>query len=419
MRVTAIVSSLLLCLCWQATAQERHVWVLKEPDSVVEYDPSNFAPKQTSKLPAEALRAPEVLKVNEKGQMLFAPNPNDPSPDVGKNGEEVWFWDGKSPGQLGRESLRTVSQTGSNQRVIESSPDVALSDDGMHLFWFTNEFSRLERDEMELSVKNTFRAWRTDLAGKDRQPVAAFDIPECHCPTGTCSESCPEVDVWAPGPGVSTFFLLNRVVPGQTETKYVGASVYTLENGEWQGTDLADPLQRVLDAADNGTVIVNAIPDTGCCGWENQSNDQTLLFNHGKKMVLFDEREQYKNPDYDVSFFTANAKLSPDLSAVAMTIQASAKPGGAIQLSEEGQGNPAESQRIRKALAELPAVQIMSTSESGKRLALLPHASVAGWLNDKEVLIVENQVLVAYNVSTGARRKSEIKVTNPAYVIVR
>jgi hypothetical protein len=419
MKARAIVSGLLLCLGCQAGAQDRRLWVLQAPDSVVEYDPSNFTPKQTSKLPAEALRAPDVLKVNEKGQMLFAPNPNDPSPDVGKNGEEVWFWDGKASLQLGRESLKTVSKTGSNQRIIESSPDVALSEEGAHLFWFTNEFSRLERDEMELSVKNTFRAWRTNLGGKDRQQVASFEIPECRCPTGTCSESCPEVDAWVPAQGVSTYFLVNRTVPGQTETKYVGASLYTLQDGEWQATDLADALQRILDAADNGTVIVNAIPDTGCCGWENQSNDQTLLFNHGKKMVLFDEREQYKNPDYDVSFFTANAKLSPDLSAVAMTIQASAKPGGAIQLSEEGQGNPAESQRIRKALAELPAVQIMSTSESGKRLVFLPHASVAGWLNNKEVLIVENQFLVAYNLGTGARRKSEIKVANPANVIVR
>jgi len=35
---------------------------------------------------------------------------------------------------------------------------------------------------------------------------------------------------------------------------------------------------------------------------ENQSNDQTLLLNYGRTVVLFDERAQYKNPDYDVSF---------------------------------------------------------------------------------------------------------------------
>jgi len=419
MRTTAILSGLILCLCLQAAAQSRRLLVIKEPGSIVEYDPSDFAPKRTSTLPGEALRAPGLLQANQKGQMLFAPNPNDPSPDVGKNGEEVWFWNGEAPAQLGRESLTTISKTGSNQRIIESSPDVTLSQDGAHLYWFTNEFSRLERDEVELSVQNTFRAWQTDLAGKDRQQMASIEIPECRCPTGTCSETCPEVDTWAPEQGVSTYFLVNRIVPGQTDTKYLGASLYTLENGEWHATELTQPLQRILDAGDNGSVVVSAIPDTGCCGWENQSDDQTLLFSHDKKIVLFDEREQYKNPDYDVSFFTANAKLSPDRAAVAMTIQSSAKPGGAIQLSEEGQGNPAESQRIRKALAELPAVQVMSTSESGKRLAFLPHASVAGWLNDKELLIVENQFLVAYNLSTGARRKSEIKVANPAYVIVR
>ncbi len=36
------------------------------------------------------------------------------------------------------------------------------------------------------------------------------------------------------------------------------------------------------------------------------------LSNHGKTVALFDERQQFKNPDYDVSFFTENAKLSPE-----------------------------------------------------------------------------------------------------------
>ena len=60
-------------------------------------------------------------------------------------------------------------------------------------------------------------------------------------------------------------------------------------------------------------MIVEAIPDTGCCGWSNQSNDQTLVLSDGKKITVFDEQATYKNPDYDVSFYTSNARLSPEL----------------------------------------------------------------------------------------------------------
>jgi hypothetical protein len=410
---------MLSLLALHAAAQNRRVWVMKEPGSIVEYDPATFAPRQTTPLPQEALRAPAVLQVNAKGQMLFSPNPDDPSPDVGKSGEHAWFWDGKAATELKRGALRTSSRTGSNQKVTELYPLALLSEDGSHLYWFANQFTRLERDNVELSVTTTFRAWRTDLSGSQREEITSLDLPECRCPTGSCSETCPEVHVWVPEGGVGSYLLITQVVPGQTEAKYLTTSRYTLEDGQWRSSELSENLPRILDGDESGEILVSAIPDTGCCGWDNQSDDQTFLLSHGKKSVLFDEREQYKNPDYDVSFYSANARLSPDFASVAMTIQASAKPGATIQLSEQGQANPAESQRVRKALTDLPAVQIMSATEHGKRLAFLPHASLVGWLSDKEVLLVENQAVVAYNVTTGARRRSEIKVTNPAFVIVR
>lgn len=171
--------------------------------------------------------------------------------------------------------------------------------------------------------------------------------------------------------------------------------------------------------AEHGSVILSAVLDTGCCGWENQSNDQTLLLSYGKTNVVFDEREQYKNPDYDVSFFTENAKLSPQVGSVAMTIEASAKSSAPIQLSEQGEANPAESQRIRKALLDLPAVAVVSAVEPSKRLAFLPHAVLVGWLTEREILIVENHFLVAYDIPSGARRKSNIKVEDAASAFVR
>jgi hypothetical protein len=174
----------------------------------------------------------------------------------------------------------------------------------------------------------------------------------------------------------------------------------------------------VLDAANAGAIL-EAIPDTSCCGWANQSDDQTLLRVRGKTLTVFDEQAAYKNPDYDVSFYTENGKLSPDLASVAFTIVATAQPNAPIQLAEQGQANPEESQRIRQALQDLPAVEIKSTEDSPRRIAFLPHATLVGWLSDKEILIVEGHLLIAYNVASGARRKSSIRIEDAAHVFLR
>jgi len=199
----------------------------------------------------------------------------------------------------------------------------------------------------------------------------------------------------------------------------MASSRYQEEEGKWIANPVSPPLRRVLDAASDGNVIVEAIPDTGCCGWVNQSNDQTLLRMYGKTSTAFDEQATLKNPDYDVSFYTSNARLSPEIGYVAMTIVATAQANKPIQLAQEGQANPEESQHIRKALADLPAVEIRSPEDSPRRVAYLPHATLVGWLSEKEVLLVESHLLVGYNVATGARRKSSVHVEDAAHVFLR
>jgi hypothetical protein len=212
-------------------------------------------------------------------------------------------------------------------------------------------------------------------------------------------------------------------VAGKTQPIYKATSVYEENAGKWTATPLEPPLRRVLDAPNDGTIL-EAIPDTACCGWENQSNDQTLLHFQGKMLTVFDEQSAYKNPDYDVSFYTENGKLSPDLGSVALTIVATSKPNTPIQLAEQGQANPEESQRIRKALLDLPVVEVKSIdAQSGedapRRIAFLPHAMLMGWISAKEILIVEGHLLIAYNVANGARRKSSIRVEDAAHVFLR
>jgi hypothetical protein len=409
----------LLFLAADLAAQSQRLWVLRPPGEMVEYDPATFAAKQTVKVPPEAASSPQNFSVNRLGQMLFAAPVSLPLMEGDLASEQkVWFWDGRAATTLAREVARTTTAVGSNLAITESAPVPFLSADGTHLHWFSNQARRLQRDGVDLSTKTTWVAWQTDLTGAGRQDSASITFPDCPCPTGGCEETCPYGEVWVPDNGADKFFLLTQFASGKTQPLYKATSLYEEAAGKWAATLIDPPLRRVLDAA-NASTILEAIPDTACCGWQNQSDDQTLLHLHGKISTLFDEQGTYKNPDYDVSFYTENGKLSPDLDAVAFTIVATAQPNAPIQISDQGQASPEESQRIRKALLDLPAVELKSTDGVPRRLAFLPRASLVGWISDKEILIIEGHLLVAYNLAKGTRRKSTVRVEDAAHVFLR
>jgi hypothetical protein len=400
-------------------AQGKRLWVLRAPGEMAEYDPITFAAKQSVKVPAQAIASPQSLAVNHLGQMLFALSISLPLAEGDLADERrVWFWDGHAATTLTRDVARSTATTGSNLAITESAPQPYLSADGMHLYWFSNQARRLQRDGVDLSTKITWQGWQTDAAGAGRQDVGSITLLECSCPTGACEESCPQGEVWVPQNGVGKFFLLTQFVAGKTQPIYKATSLYEESAGKWTATPIDPPLRRVLDAPNPGTIL-EAVPDTGCCGWENQSDDQTLLHLHGRTLTVFDELAAYKNPDYDVSFYTENGKLSPDLASVAFTVVATAQSNKPIQLAEQGQANPEESQRIRKVLLDLPAVEVKTAEDAPRRIAFIPHAILVGWFSDKEVLIVEGHLLVFYNVVSGARRKSSIRVEDAEHVFLR
>jgi len=440
MRKTLFVMSGLLLLTAPLLGQGKRLWVLRSPGEMVEYDPATFAVKQTVKVPAEAVDSPGSVSVNRLGQILYEPPVSLPlSEEDAESAHKVWFWNGRAASGAGAATTaattiaattiaattidqgvkREVTTTGSNQAVTESAPVAYLSADGGHLFWFANQARRLQREDVSLSTATTWQAWQTDLSGAGREDLALSKFPDCRCPTGTCDESCPYSVVWAPDTGVDKFFLMTQYVAGQTAPVYKASARYREKGGKWTADALSEPLQRVLDATADGEAIVEAIPDTGCCGWSNQSDDQTLVLSGEKNITVFDEQATYKNPDYDVSFYTSNARLSPELGYVAMTIVSSAQANKPIQLAQEGQANPEESQRIRKALADLPAVEVKRMLESPERFAFVPHAVLVGWISEKEILIIEDHSLVAYDVGTGARRKSSVRVEDAGRVFLR
>jgi hypothetical protein len=409
-----------LVLITPSFAQAKHVWVLRSTGEMVDYDPATFAVKQRVKLPQEALKSPANISVNAVGQVLFAPTISLPlSDEDAKSPHKIWLWDGKTAATIDQGVKHGEEETGSNQAITEEAPVPYLSADGKHLFWFANQQRRLQREEVDLSTETTWQAWRTDLSGSAREELASLKLPECRCKTGTCEESCPSGVVWAPPSGVGGFFLMTQYVAGQTTPVYKASARYQENSGKWSAIDFPEPLQRVLDASPDGKTVVEAIPDTGCCGWSNQSNDQTLVIMEGKKIAVFDELATYRNADYDVSFYSVNARLAPDSASVAMTLVATAQSNKPIQISEQGQANPEESQRIRKALADLPAVVLKSVEDSPRQISFLPHGALVGWISDKELLIVENHLLVVYNTATKARRKSAVRVEDAAHVYLR
>jgi len=419
MRKTISLCCALFFLTTPLIAQGKHLWVLRAPGEMQEYDPTTFAPKQTVKIPAEALKSPQNLAVNRLGQMLFAEAVSLPlGEDEPASQQKIWLWDGRTANALVRKVDRTTTTAGSNLAITEAAPVPVLSEDGGHLYWFANEARRLQRDGVDLSTKTTWEAWRTDLSGAGREEIASTSFPDCRCTTGGCEETCVYGDSWIPDDEVGKFFLLTQFVAGQTQPVYKATSVYQESGGKWTASAIDPPLKRILDAADSSTIL-EAIPDIGCCGWQNRSNDQTLLRIHGRTLNMFDERAAFQNPDYDVSFYTENGRLSPELDYAAMTIVATAQPNQPIQLAEEGEANPEESRRIRKSLAEMPAVEVRSVEDSPRRVVYLPHAKLVGWISEKEILIIEDHLLLGYNVGSGARRKSSIRVEDAGHVFLR
>jgi hypothetical protein len=424
MQKRLIIVCLALTFSFPLVAQNKRIWILRAPGEAVEYDAATFAEKLVVKIPPEALASPQNFQINALGQMLFAPAVALPLTEGDFAAEKrIWFWNGHTAIILMRDISRTTATVGSNLAITESAPAPFLSADGAHLFWLSNQARRLQRDGVDLSNRLSWSSWRTDLAGANREEIASMTLPDCSCKTGACEETCPYEEVWVPRDGVGQFFLLTQFVAGQTQAIYKSTSAYIEDAGKWAAKPLDPPLRRVLDAA-NADVILEAVPDTGCCGWSNESDDQTVLRFHGKIITVFDELAAYKNPDYDVSFYTQNGQLASDLGSVALTINSTSKPNTPIQLAEQGQANPEESQRIHKALLDLPAVEVKSLDlRSGEgaphRLAFLPHATLVGWINDKEILIVENHTLVVYNIATEIRRKSTITVEDHEHVFLR
>jgi hypothetical protein len=401
----------------------KRLWIIRDRAQITEYDLATFTPGRTLTIPPEFRTNPvdlaRKLSFSSQGQFVLAPG------ESATTRSKFWLWDGHSESAIScpdldaRQEAESDSDADDGHTGAANDLVVRLSADGQRLFWFANHDRVVRNGDRtdESSVITTFHVWQTDLACRHTQEVDSFIFPECKCSTGACEETCPHGSAWAPERGVGDFFFVTHFVPGQLQSQSLASFLYRESGGRWTSTRLPQPLEALADAAAHGSLVIETVPDSGCCGWENESDDSTVLWRDGKPNTLFDEWKSYKNRNYDVSFAATTALVSPVQNLVAITITATQPPGTDIRLSSDGKENPTELEGIRRALGELPAVEVVSAD--GKRLAFLPRASLVGWLSEKEILIVEDHWLAAYDVVTGAHRKSMLQIPEGTYAFVR
>ena len=120
----SIISLLLLVL--PLFAQERRLWVLREPGEMVEYDLTTFALKNRVKMPPQALKVPGNVSVNQPGQILLVPSTTPAVTDEDAAAPHtVWLWTGQAATTLEPGAEHSSEQRGSNQVVTESAPVAA------------------------------------------------------------------------------------------------------------------------------------------------------------------------------------------------------------------------------------------------------------------------------------------------------
>jgi len=373
---------------------QKAIWILGNDGRLSAFDSSSFRLRMTTGVPPDTPKDPEKLSISPLGMVIFA--------GTGPETHLLHLWSSNryAPELTGGVEEKLPSEGGGGTKVTFATPVVYFTADGQRLFWFENRMTETQRGE-NVSRTGRFLSWTTNLQGGDLRKVLSFDLARCACETGACEESCPQMSAWAPASGVSDFFFLTRWIPGQTESETLETNLYQRTNGGWAPKKLPVPVDSFLDAADRGETYVDAVPDAGCCGWINESDDVTFVSHGGQIAKLFNERSRFHNDDYDVSFFTSNARLSPDVTQIAYTVESTRTAGQEIRLSSEGKSNPDELRAIQAALPDLPRVEVVPIADLSKPRFSLADSELVGWMDTKRLLAFQRGELIIVDAATG------------------
>lgn len=392
------------------------IWILGEDGQLSAYDGADFhlRTKDAAPIPPDARSHPGSISISRTGLVLY------PKPAGYSGPPRHWrLWSDGHSRELIAATDRTQAAPGGGSLVTRSIPVARFSADGRRIFWFENTFTVLQRENVgEITRTGKFLVWTTDLDGHDPERLVRLGLPRCTCGTGVCEETCPQIAAWSPHAGISAFFFLTRWIPGQLSSRILETDLYQSGSGGWKAHKLSAPVDAFLDAADHGHAFLGEIPDAGCCGWENESDDRTYFVRDGHMVTVFDERARFHNKDYDVSFFTSNALLSPGATDVAYTITSTYRPGQPIRLSDGGKTNPGELRKIQAAIARLPQVEVETVSHPSKPRFTLPNTELIGWLDARRLLVWRHGRLLVVNAATGQAAPTGLAAAKPADVFL-
>ncbi|HQT94976.1 MAG TPA: hypothetical protein PK435_10115 [Thermoanaerobaculaceae bacterium] len=425
-RLTLKALVMLAALPAAAAGPPTRLWVLRAPDTIVQYDLPTFSPRRTLTVPPRCLQAPQYLSINGVGQMVFLPPAGAewPGGELATAANRVWIWDGQRPAE--RELDVTVTASGHADRAATKVETVSrwfLSAGGDGLIHFEATFEKVMDPAggvLERSERVTGTVSRTDLGGGRPETIAVLPSRGwCDCTTGACVDTCPQWSLWAPDGIVGDFFLMTRFTEGQLETRFHETLLYRRSGSAWRVTKLPRPIERPLTGSRDGGVLVWAIPDAGCCGELNGSSDRTLLLRGGHVSVLYDEWARFRNPNYDVSFYTENARLAPGDATVAYTLVSTAAAGSAFGLSTDAKDDASERVRVQRAADDLPAVEVIGVGARTGSPLTIHGASFVGWITDRELLVVRDGRLIVLDAHGAEIKDTAIRLRCAADAFLR
>jgi hypothetical protein len=400
-----------------AASQPGHkiIWIVGAGGTLSAYDTTDFRLWNESdfKLPYSLQGHPENISAISKSGLVFYIDA-DRRPQI---------WNLRSASELALPpevaADKAAPATGNGIVTIAEPPQVYPSADGQRLFWFQNRMSVQRREgQGDISRTGEFLAWTTDVDGRNARRLAQIPFAPCKCETAVCEETCPEISAWTPPSGVSDFFYLSRFIQGQLSEQDVETDLYQATNGSWKVTRLPKAVHAFLDARDQGNAYIGTIPDAGCCGWENESDNQTYLASKGLQTTFFDEFSRFHNQDYDVSFLTSNARFSPDGAEIAYTITSIFMPGQPIRIADSGTEKPEELRQIQKVLTSLPMVEVVALDNLSSPLVRLANAQLIGWLDARLLLVWQDGQLLILETTTRQLTEIGLKASKPADVFI-
>jgi hypothetical protein len=408
----SLVVAAALCRATPALAlPDVTLWVIQPPGELVAFDLSDFTRIGGVRIPPAAFNDPQKIAINGHGQFL-----------VQLDDEHLWLWDGASNHTLPAVARKPTAHVPAQLRQW------LLGDDGKSLFVLEGA-AKSPEEAIADTAPTPLIVRETDLSQRPRRVVFSRWTRPCEITDepGT-DDPCPAPIIWAPGGVVKNHFLLVHWEPDSSEPGQEGLPLgsshrvrYQRSRGEWQAVELDQWVDAPpLDANADGSLSIEAPGDESNYG-VNEVSNQVIWRSTDTSRVVFDEWSSLHNEGYAVNFLIADAHIAPNGHRVAYTVRASASATDSIAASEDGHPDPSQLPMIRSAVEDAPWVEVIERHPGSVRPVRLPHAEMVGWASDSEIVVIERGRVVAIDVATLRRRRSDIRVrtVGDAFVIWR